>query len=195
MQEIGCTAHTMNDFKCYILKVISGKEKEVKRYIEVERDRQQLKDCIEQVLIPAEKVYKIRDGKRQTIERQFFDGYVLVFADLEDGRARHIIRSIPGALGFLTDRGWSFAKTPVPARQAQINRFLGKEDETEEEELQVETPFTVGEMVKVTDGPFSGFTGSIQEIFEERKKLSITVKIFERDTLMELGYGQVEKIS
>ena len=174
----------MSDSQWYVLKVISGQEKKVKAYIEAERTEQQLEDCIEQVLIPSERVYEMRAGKRQTKERQFFPGYVLICATLTDGRANHIIRSIPGALGFLSTRGWSLSKAPVPMRQAEINRILGKVDDA----------FTEGELVKVIDGPFSGFTGSIQEIFEERKKLNVTVKIFERNTPVELSYAQVEKL-
>ena len=174
----------MSDSQWYVLKVISGQEKKVKAYIEAERTEQQLEDCIEQVLIPSERVYEMRAGKRQTKERQFFPGYVLICATLTDGRANHIIRSIPGALGFLSTRGWSLSKAPVPMRQAEINRIL----------LKVEAAFTEGELVKVIDGPFSGFTGSIQEIFEERKKLNVTVKIFERNTPVELSYAQVEKL-
>ena len=185
----------MNDFKWYVLKVISGQEKKVKAYIEAERAEQQLENCIEQVFIPAEKVYEVRAGKRQTVERQFFNGYVLILANLADGKASHLIRSIPGALGFLSDRGWSLSKTPTPVRQAHINRFLGKIEEVEDGELSMEDAFIVGEMVKVKEGPFSGFTGSIQEIFEERKKLNVTVKIFERNTPVELSYAQVEKLS
>ncbi|MEL6152509.1 MAG: transcription termination/antitermination protein NusG [Bacteroidota bacterium] len=184
----------MSDSQWYVLKVISGQEKKVKAYIEAERTEQQLEDCIEQVLIPSERVYEMRAGKRQTKERQFFPGYVLICATLTDGRANHIIRSIPGALGFLSTRGWSLSKAPVPMRQAEINRILGKVDDAESEPLKVEAAFTEGELVKVIDGPFSGFTGSIQEIFEERKKLNVTVKIFERNTPVELSYAQVEKL-
>jgi transcriptional antiterminator NusG len=186
---------TMSEQKWYVLKVVSGQENKVKNYLEAELTRQKLEECITQILIPSEKVYEMRAGKRKTKERNFFPGYVLVCADLSDGRANHIIRNIPGILGFLSARGWGLSKTPVSLRQTEVNRILGKVDEIEEGELSLEKPFIIGEMVKIIDGPFSGFSGSIQEIFDERKRLNVTVKIFERNTPIELAYGQVEKIA
>jgi transcription termination/antitermination protein NusG len=185
----------MSEPKWYVLKVVSGQEKKVKSYLEAELVRQSLEDCITQILIPAEKVYEMRAGKRKTKERNFFPGYVLIFAELSDGKVSHIIKNIAGALGFLSVRGWGTAKVPVPLRQAEVNRILGRVDEGESSDLGLESPFIVGEMVRVIDGPFSGFSGSIQEIFEERKKLNIAVKIFERNTPVELSYAQVEKFS
>jgi transcriptional antiterminator NusG len=185
----------MDEPKWYVLKVVSGQEKKVKSYLEAELVRQKLEDCATQILIPSEKVYEMRAGKRKTKERNFFPGYVLICAELSDGRVVHIIKNIPGALGFLSARGWGVSKTPVSLRQAEVNRILGRVDEAEDGALFLESPFTVGEMVKVIDGPFNGFSGSIQEIFEERKKLNITVKIFERNTPVELSYIQVEKLA
>lgn len=185
----------MNDSKWYVLKVVSGQEEKVKTYIEREREQRGLGSQIGQILMPSEKVYEIKGGKRQIKERQFFSGYLLLCADLTDNKAIDLIRETPNALGFLSARGWGLSKEPVPLRQAEINRILGKVDEAEDNEVHLDKPFSVGEMIKVIDGPFSGFSGSIQEIFEERKKLSVTVKIFERNTPVELGFGQVEKIS
>jgi len=185
----------MGEPKWYVLKVVSGQEKKVKSYLETELVRQKLEDCITQILIPAEKVYEMRAGKRKTKERNFFPGYVLICAELSDGRASHAIKNIAGVLGFLSVRGWGVSKAPVPLRQAEVNRILGRVDEGEASDLCLESPFTIGEMVRVIDGPFNGFSGSIQEIFEERKKLNIAVKIFERNTPVELSYAQVEKFS
>ncbi|MHA7877802.1 MAG: transcription termination/antitermination protein NusG [Bacteroidota bacterium] len=179
----------------YVLKVVSGQEKKVKSYLEAELARQQLSSYVTQILIPVEQVYEMRGGKRKTKERNFFPGYVLICAELLDGRVRHIIKNIPGALGFLSVRGWGASKEPVPLRQAEINRILGKLDEGDVGDLPLEASFTVGEMVKVIDGPFNGFSGSVQEVFEERKKLNIAVKIFERNTPIELNYVQVEKLA
>ena len=185
----------MDESKWYVLKVVSGQEKKVKSYLEAELASQKLTDCITQILIPAERVYEMRGGKRKTKERNFFPGYVLICAELSDGRASHIIKNIPGALGFLGVRGWGSSKAPVPLRPSEVNRILGKVDESEANDVGLESPFIIGEMVKVIDGPFNGFTGSIQEIFEERKKLNIAVKIFERNTPVELSYVQVEKLA
>ena len=185
----------MDEPKWYVLKVVSGQEKKVKSYLETELVRQKLEDCVKQILIPSEKVYEMRAGKKKIKERNYFPGYMLVCADLSDGRANHVVKNIPGALGFLSTRGWSVSKTPAPLREAEVNRILGRVDETNDSDLSPSSPFAIGERVKVVDGPFNGFSGSIQEIFEERKKLNITVKIFERNTPIELSYVQVEKLA
>ncbi|MBV6646948.1 MAG: KOW motif-containing protein, partial [Cyclobacteriaceae bacterium] len=105
----------------------------------------------------------------------------------------HVVKNIPGVIGFLGEGGMGGSKDPVALRQAEINRILGKVDEVEEYEEKLDTPFIVGESVKVMDGPFSGFTGTVEEVFEDRKKLNVTVKIFGRNTPVELNYIQVEK--
>lgn len=184
----------MDGLQWYVIRTVSGQEKKVKSYLENEITRQNLEEFIPQVLIPAEKVYEMRNGKKRVRERNFFPGYVLVSADLSHGEAVHIITSIPGVLGFLGSNEGSAAKKPIPLRQSEVNRILGKVDETEELEVKLETPFIVGESVKVMDGPFNGFTGTVEEVFEEKKKLNVMVKIFGRNTPVELNYMQVEKI-
>ena len=184
----------MSESKWYVLKVVSGQEKKIKSYLEAELTRQKLDNHITQILIPVEKVYEMRAGKRKLKERNFFPGYMLVCAELSDGKVTYTIKNIPGIFGFLSTRGWGVSKTPVPLRQTEVNRILGRVDEAENSDLYATSPFMVGEKIKVIDGPFSGFSGSIQEILEERKKLNITVKIFERNTPVELSYTQVEKL-
>ena len=178
--------------KWYVLKVVNGQEKSVKQHLETELERKKLESYVTQILIPSEKLYEIRAGKKQTRERNFFPGYMLICADLSDGRILHAIKDVPNALGFLSAKGWGSSKKPVPLRETEINRILGKVDEVGDLEINLEKPFIIGETVKIIDGPFSGFSGSIQEIFEERKKLNVTVKIFERNTPIELNYAQVE---
>jgi transcriptional antiterminator NusG len=171
----------------YVVRAISGKEKKVKDYLESEIKRLGLEDKITQVLIPTEKVYQIRKGKKISKERNYFPGYVLIEADLS-GETRHIIKNIPDVLGFLGTRG-----VPEPIRPAEVKRILGKVDELAEQGEGVNVPFIVGESVKVIDGPFNSFTGTIEEINEEKKKLKVMVKIFGRKTPLELGFMQVEK--
>ena len=183
----------MSDPKWYVIRVISGKEKKVKIYLESEIERENLEEHILQVLIPSEKVYEMRNGKKRVRERNFFPGYVLVSADLSHGETNHLINSIPGVIGFLGAGGMTQTKEPVPLRQSEINRILGKVDEIDELEEKLGTPYIVGESVKVMDGPFNGFTGTVNEVFEERKKLNVMVKIFGRNTPVELNYMQVEK--
>ena len=183
----------MSELQWYVVRVISGQEKKVKTYLENEISRQGLQDFIPQVLIPSEKVYEMRNGKKRIRERNFFPGYVLVSADLSHGEAVHLVNSIPGVIGFLGNNSVGTSKTPVALRQSEINRILGKVDEAEDMEEKFETTFIVGESVKVMDGRFSGFTGTVEEVFDEKKKLNVMVKIFGRNTPVELNYMQVEK--
>jgi transcriptional antiterminator NusG len=177
-----------NKLNWYVLRAIGGKEKKVKEYIENEITRLDLQDYISQVLIPTEKVYQIRDGKKISKERNFFPGYVLIEAALV-GEIPHILRTIPNVMGFLGTRGGD----PVPLRPAEVNRILGKVDELAASEEEINVPFFVGETVKVIDGPFNSFTGTIEEVNEEKKKLKVMVKIFGRKTPLELSFLQIEK--
>ena len=137
-----------------------------------------MEEIITQVLIPSEKVYEMRNGKKRVRERNFLPGYILISADLSFGETQHLITSIPGVIGFLSAGGKGASKDPVALRQNEVNRILGKVDEVEETEETLGTPFIIGEGVKVMDGPFSGFTGTVEEVFEDRKKLNVIVKIF-----------------
>ena len=173
--------------KWYVIRSISGKEKKVKEYLDNEINLLGLQDYISQVLIPTEKVYQVRKGKKITKERNYFPGYILIEAVLT-GEIPHIIRNIPNVIGFLGTRG-----EPDPLREAEVKRILGKVDELAELGEEVNVPFIVGEAVKVTDGPFNSFSGVIEEINEETKKLKVMVKIFGRKTPLELSFMQVEK--
>ena len=135
----------------------------------------------------------MRNGKKRIRERNFFPGYMIISADLTYGETTHIVNSIPGVIGFLGNNSAGTSKVPVPLRQSEINRILGKVDEAEEMEESMDTRFIVGESVKVMDGPFSGFTGMVEEVFDDKKKLNVMVKIFGRNTPVELNYMQVEK--
>jgi transcriptional antiterminator NusG len=173
----------------YVVRAISGQEKKVKQYLESEIERLKLHDFVAQVLIPTEKVFEMRQGKKKIRERSFLPGYVLIEAIL-DGEVMQAIRDVPGVIGFLgTEKGQS----PVPLRPAEINKILGKVDEMNEFGEIPEEPFVLGEPVKVMAGPFNGFSGTVEEIDEDKKKLKVMVKIFGRNTPVELNYYQVEK--
>jgi transcriptional antiterminator NusG len=178
-----------NSKKWYVLRAIGGKEKKVKEYIENEIANGDLKDFVDQVLIPTEKVYQIRNGKKISKERNFFPGYVLIEAVLV-GEVAHTLRNFPNVIGFLGD---TKGGDPVPMRQNEVNRILGRVDELAENDEEINIPFVIGETVKVIDGPFNGFNGTIEEINEEKKKLQVMVKIFGRKTPLELSFMQVEK--
>jgi len=173
----------------YVIRAISGKEKKVKELLELEIDRHKLNDYVEQVLIPTEKIYQIRKGKKISKERNYFPGYVLIEAALV-GEVEHVIKSMSNVIGFL---GGVKGGDPLPMRQSEVNRILGKVDELAEHDEEMNIPYVVGESVKVIDGPFNNFNGIIEEINEEKKKLKVMVKIFGRKTPLELNYMQVEK--
>lgn len=177
------------DRKWYVVRAIGGKEKKVKDSIENEIATLNLQDYVTQVLIPTEKVYQIRNGKKISKERNFYPGYVLIEAHLE-GEIPHIIKNITNVIGFL---GAEKGGDPVPLRQSEVNRILGKVDELAESEEELNAPYFVGESVKVIDGPFNGFNGTIDEVNNEKKKLKVMVKIFGRKTPLELGFLQVTK--
>lgn len=175
--------------KWYVVRAISGKENKVKKYIESEIQRNGLDDYVAQILIPTEKVYQIRNGKKISKERSFFPGYILVEADLS-GEVPHVIRGVNGVIGFL---GAEKRGNPLPLRMSEVNRILGKVDELADTEEEINIPYVVGENIKVIDGPFNGFNGTIENINEEKKKLEVMVKIFGRKQPLELSFLQVEK--
>ena len=177
--------------KWYVVRAIGGQENKVKTYIENEVARLGLSDYVDQVLVPTEKVIQIRNGKKINKERVYFPGYIMVEANLS-GELPHVIKSVTGVIGFL---GETKGGDPVPLRKSEVNRMLGKVDELAVQNENVAIPYIIGETVKVIDGPFNGFDGTIEKINEEKRKLEVMVKIFGRKTPLELSYMQVEKIS
>ncbi len=180
---------TLSAKKWYVVRAISGQEKKIKHYIEMEIIRLKLSEYVSQVLIPTEKIIQIRNGKKIAKEKSFYPGYVLIEANLT-GEVPHAIKNITGVIGFL---GETKGGDPVPMRISEVNRILGKVDELTESEGTVASNYTIGENVKVINGPFNGFNGVIEEIMDDKKKIKVTVKIFGRKTPVELNYGEVEK--
>ena len=187
--------------KWYVLRAAGGKEKKAKEYLEKEIERCGLQDLVSQVLVPTEKVYKIRDGKRVCTERLFFPGYVLIEAELT-GELQYIIRNeVPHMSGFLTEKrdvkrgdGKSQEeKLPIPLRDDEVRRLITTNDNQAGADAETVIDYNVGDSVKITDGPFSGFDGTIEEIVEDRSKLKVMVMIFGRKTILELNFTQVTK--
>ncbi|MCI6295261.1 MAG: transcription termination/antitermination protein NusG [Bacteroidales bacterium] len=171
----------------YVLRAISGKEGKVKEYIDAEIKNGRLGGHVAQVLIPTEKVKQIRGNKQVVKERLYLPGYVLVEARLV-GETVHELRNTPNVLGFLGGMD-----NPTPLRESEVNRILGKVDELEDVPQEIEIPFVAGESVKVIDGPFTGFSGVVEKVDDEKRKVTVTVKVFGRNTGLDLGFMQVEK--
>jgi len=178
------------NMKWYVLRVMGGKESKTVSFIEKEIDRLGMRDFVAQILVPTEKVYQIRNGKKVSKEKNFFPGYVLVEANLA-GEVPHILKNVTNVLGFL---GATKGGVPVPMRKSEINKILGKLDSMALTDESISIPFIVGETVKVIDGPFNSFNADIEGIDKQKKKLKLMVKIFGRKTPLELNFMQVEKI-
>ncbi|HKK76506.1 MAG TPA: transcription termination/antitermination protein NusG [Saprospiraceae bacterium] len=177
--------------KWFSLRVISGKERKIKERIEKEIEINKWGDVVTQVLVPTEKVYKIRNGKKVISERNILPGYILIEA-IRERFSGEMIQSIAGINNVIHFLGKT---NPTPMKESEANRLLGKVDESQEAGESMIEPFIVGETVKIIDGPFSEFVGDIQEVNEEKKKLKVIVKIFGRGTEVELNFMQVEKQS
>lgn len=173
--------------KWYVLRAVSGKENKVKEYLESEIKKSDLGKYVSQVIIPTEKTYIMRNGKKVLKEKPYLPGYILIEAALI-GEVIHELRNINFVAGFLPD-----TQNPQPLRQSEVNRVLGTMDELDEQQVELDVHYYVGENVKVINGPFSGFSGIIEEANTEKKKLKVMVKIFGRKTPLELNYIQVEK--
>ncbi len=175
--------------KWYVLRVISGKERKTKDYIDLEVSRSKWNEIIAQVLVPMEKIYKIKNGKKVASERNIYPGYILMEADEKrfTPEMMQSVRNVTGVINFLGD-----AK-PQALRQSEVNRILGKVDDMQMDDSRALDPYHAGETVKIIDGPFNDFLGLVEEVNEEKKKLKVTVKIFGRKTPVELNYVQVEK--
>jgi transcription termination/antitermination protein NusG len=182
--------------KWYVLRVVSGKERKVKEYLDKDISRSGWTEIIKQIFLPMEKVYKVQNGKKVMREKNYFPGYVMLeVADgkLTDDIIQHI-SNISNVMHFLTD-GKGSKGNIICLRKSEVNKMLGKVDEMNDQGVTMSEPFIVGETIKIIEGPFNDFNGVIEEVNDEKKKLKVTVKIFGRSTPVELNYMQVEKIS
>ena len=187
----------MGDMKWYVLRTAGGKEKRAKEYLEKEIERSGLQDQVAQVLVPVKKEIITKNNKRKVAERLLYPGYVLIEAELS-AMLENIIRNlVPGMSGFLTENRATtcnqIERVPVPLRDEEVQRILGEQDENASSAAETEVNYAIGDKVKITDGPFSGFNGTVEEIVEDRSKLKVIVVIFGRKTLLELSFTQVSK--
>ena len=183
--------------KWYVLRVVSGKERKVKEYLDKDIIREGWDKDILQVFLPVEKVYKVVNGKKVMRERNFYPGYVMI--EVVDGKltgemVQHLSNTT-NIMHFLTDGKGSKGEI-ISLRKSEVNKMLGKVDEMADAGgMTMSEPFIVGETIKIIDGPFNDFNGVIEEVTDEKKKLKVQVKIFGRATPVELSYMQLEKIS
>jgi len=179
----------------YVLRVVSGKERKVKEYLDKDITRNGWGEIVKQVFLPMEKVYKVLNGKKVMREKNYYPGYVML--EVTDGKltddiVQHI-SNITNIMHFLTD-GKGSKGNIISLRRAEVNKMLGKVDEMGDQGMQMSEPFIVGETIKIIDGAFNDFNGVIEEVNDEKKKLKVIVKIFGRSTPVELNYMQVEKL-
>ena len=187
---------TAPDTKWYVLRVVSGKEKKIKEYLDKDIVRNGWTNIIKQVFLPMEKVYKVQNGKKVMREKNYFPGYVMIEVldgKLTDDMVMHI-SNITNVMHFLTD-GKGSKGNIISLRKSEVNKMLGKVDEMNDMGGSISEPFILGETIKIIEGPFNDFNGVIEEVNEEKKKLKVTVKIFGRSTPVELNFMQVEKLS
>jgi transcriptional antiterminator NusG len=181
--------------KWYVLRVVSGKERKVKEYLDKDIQRNGWTEVIKQVFLPVEKVYKVQNGKKVMREKNYFPGYVML--EVANGKLNddivQYISNVSNVMHFLTD-GKGSKGNIISLRQAEVNKMLGKVDERNDQGVTISEPFIIGETIKIIEGPFNDFNGVIEEVNDEKKKLKVTVKIFGRSTPVELNYIQVEKL-
>ena len=195
-EEVEITPPQLPDTKWYVLRVVSGKERSVKEYLDKDIARSGWTDIIKQVFLPMEKVYKVQNGKKVMREKNYFPGYLMLeVADgkLNDDIVQHV-SNITNIMHFLTD-GKGSKGNIISLRKSEVNKMLGKVDEMNDQGAVLSEPFIIGETIKIIEGPFNDFNGVIEEVNDEKKKLRVTVKIFGRSTPVELSYVQVEKLS
>ncbi|HLR36664.1 MAG TPA: transcription termination/antitermination protein NusG [Chitinophagaceae bacterium] len=191
MDAVDNKDRSSDDTKWYVLRVISGKEKKVKEYLDSEIKFAGWDNAIKQVFVPMEKVYKVNKGKKVVRERNYYPGYIMLEA-YEGMLSGEMIAFINGTTNIIHFLG---KENPIALRESEVNKMLGKADEMADQGAMISDPFIVGESVKITDGPFNDFNGIIDEVNDEKKKLKVTVKIFGRATPVELNYMQVERLS
>ena len=179
----------------YALRVVSGKERSIKEYLDKDISRNGWTNVVKQVFLPMEKVYKVQNGKKQMREKNLYPGYI--FLEVIEGKLHDdIVQGISGVtnvMHFLTD-GKGSKGNIVALRKSEVNKMLGRVDEMNDQGISISEPFIIGETIKIIEGPFNDFNGVIEEINDEKKKLKVSVKIFGRSTPVELNYVQVEKL-
>ena len=173
------------EHKWFVAHVLSGHEKKVKLYLENEIDNSDFGEKISEVLVPSEEVIEMREGKKRLKNKVFFPGYILILL-VADKDVLDFVRNIPGITNFVGN-----TYNPQPLRQEEVDRIIGRLEASKDKKI-LDTPFTVGDPIRVIEGPFTDFTGKVDDVNEEKQKLKVMVSIFGRSTPVELDFLQVE---
>ena len=174
------------DLKWFVVRTFSGHENKVKTLLEAElNDNEKLRAKIQEILVPMEKVFEVKDGKKKSKTKNFFPGYILIQADL-DNQVKEFILNTPSVMGFLGTKN-----NPNPLQPEEVKRIVGRISQDDSSE-RMETMFRSGDLVKIIDGPFNNFNGTIQEVNEEKMKIKVMVSIFGRKTPVEIDFVQAE---
>lgn len=174
------------DFKWYVVRTFSGHEARVKSAIDNElNENESLKTKIQDVLVPTEKVFEVKDGKKRSKVKNFFPGYILINAELDD-KVKEFVLNLPSVMGFLGTKN-----RPNPLQPEEVKRIVGRITQDQNGE-RLETIFRTGDFVKIVDGPFNNFNGTVQEVNEEKMKIKVMVSIFGRKTPVEIDFIQAE---
>jgi len=181
----------MAEARWYIVHAYSNFEKKVAASIREQAERKGLDHLIEELEVPTEEVVEVARGKKKTVEKRFFPGYVLMKTKLTDD-IYHLVKDTPKVTGFLGAEG---GKKPLPVRQREVDRILGTSEDGTPERVRPTVTYEIGEEVRVNDGPFQGFEGAVEEVDDENGRLKVMVSIFGRATPVDLEYGQVDKMN
>jgi transcription termination/antitermination protein NusG len=177
------------EHRWYAIQTTAGHEKKVRNLLQRKIDtdsRPPAERAIRQALVPTQEVVEIKNGKKVTVERKLYPGYVLVEMDMNQETA-HVVNGIQGVIKFV-----GHERFPQPLRPDEVNRLLGIVDEAEEEEPREEIPFMVGQAVAITEGPFTDFNGTVEEVIPDKGKVRVSVSLFGRPTSVELDYLQLK---
>lgn len=177
----------MSDMKWYVVHTQTGSEEKARAGLESKMATTNLKDFVGEIVVPTEQVSEVRSGKKRITSRKFLPGYILIQMNMSK-ESWYLVKTIPGITGFIGP-----GRKPTPITEEEVKRILQRTEDTEVKPMP-KTTFEIGESIRISQGPFANFNGSVTDVYPDRGKLKVSVSIFGRSTLVELEYWQVEKL-